>query len=453
MKIEKIQLINPPLDVGTRGAGNSGLFPPLGLLYLGTYLKQEYPGKQVEVIDGGITSMKKVKIDGDLVGIGSLMSTSYNAMKIAKEAKGKGAYVILGGEQGKTRSNIILEKDGNIDSVCNSNQGWETIIPLVEYLEGRANVSEVPGLVYIKNRKIESNPSRYSFEDRKLIANRNLVDTEKYSENYMKIFGHLHDKKVIPATTQMMKGCGWGSKGGCIFCGITDIKPEHVDLNLAIKEYGNLRRIGVNYIYDIGDDVFSQTNFLRDLANSDVKINFVYGRASGVNDKSIELLKNLGVKGINMGIESGNDRMLKSLGKNNHEGIETVRNAAKILKKNGIELYTSFVLNAPGETESSLKNSVNLFGEISEYGNVVATDISALVPTIGSRAWNMMMQNKKYRGKYLNEHLIKSEELAKDWVEFACPDINYNHTREAVENMCNTARNKGIVIGGYGIVI
>ncbi|UCC91927.1 MAG: B12-binding domain-containing radical SAM protein [Candidatus Aenigmatarchaeota archaeon] len=451
MNIEKIQLINPPLDSGIKEAGYSGSFPPMGLLYLGTYLENKYPGKHVEIIDGSITPMGKIRVDGDMVGIGALISTYNNALKIAEKAKNKGAYVILGNDHAKNAGDLIIKNRECVDSVCNSNQGWETITSLVDYVEGRIRISEVPGLIYREGGKIKSNPPDYGFKDRKLIADRNLADMEKYSENYMKIFGHLHDEKVTPATTQMMKGCGWGNRKGCLYCGITDIKPEHVDLDLAIKEYRYLKDKGVNFIYDICDDVFSQTGFLKKLIENDIKINFVYGRAAGVNDKSVELLKRLGVKRINMGMESGDDRMLESLRKNNPEGVETSRKTAKLLAENWIELYTSFVLASPGETGDSLQNSVDFFRKISEYGNVVFVDPSVLIPIRGSAAWDMMMRNEKYREKHLKEDLINTEELAQDWVEFACPDVDYNSVKKTVDQICSIAKEKGIGIGGYGV--
>lgn len=453
VNIKKVQLINAPLDTDIRGAGHLSAYPPLGLLYLGTYIKDNYPEIETEIIDGSVTPMNDIKIDADLVGIGALVSNYSNTLKIGKEAKNKNATVILGHDYAKTSKDLILRNRDYIDYASHSHQGWETMLGLLDLLEGKVDTDKVPGLSYRNGKEIKSNKPRSSLSDRKLIADRSLVDMEKYSENYGMMFGNLHGgEKIVPATVQFMKGCGWKNNNGCMYCGITDSKPEHIDDSLAGTEYKYLMDNGVNFIYEVCDDILSQPKeYIEALISKGVKIDFAYSRASSLNERSIDLLKRLGLRRLNIGMDSGDEAMLNALNKNYPNGRNTNIDAIEKLAKNGIEVYMSLVFGAPGETEDSLKRTIEFFDEAIGYGNIVAVDPSALLPLRTSHSWNMMMQNEKYREKYMNSDIIDTEELAHDWMSLACPEIDYNAITNNVNRISDMAIDKGILIGGYGV--
>ena len=73
---------------------------PLGILSVGTYIKQNNPGVEVEILDGNnVLTLDEVKnrIDADLVGISATALGYDHAIEVAKVAKKRGARVILGG--------------------------------------------------------------------------------------------------------------------------------------------------------------------------------------------------------------------------------------------------------------------------------------------------------------------------------------------------------------------
>lgn len=72
-KIEKVQLVlPPPRRPDTYIPKFAGWPQPLGILSVGTYIKQNNPGVEVEILDGNkVLTLNEVKsrIDADLVGI------------------------------------------------------------------------------------------------------------------------------------------------------------------------------------------------------------------------------------------------------------------------------------------------------------------------------------------------------------------------------------------------
>ena len=72
-KIEKVQLVlPPPRRPDTYITKFAGWPQPLGILSVETYIKQNNPGVEVEILDGNnVLTLNEVKsrIDADLVGI------------------------------------------------------------------------------------------------------------------------------------------------------------------------------------------------------------------------------------------------------------------------------------------------------------------------------------------------------------------------------------------------
>jgi radical SAM superfamily enzyme YgiQ (UPF0313 family) len=81
-----------------------------------------------------------------------------------------------------------------------------------------------------------------------------------------------------------------------------------------------------------------------------------------VNDEIVGLMKSAGCKSIQIGVESGNNWMLKKIRK----GINTqeVLDTCKIIKKHKIQLHTFFIVGFPDETMESLNDTINLMFKI-----------------------------------------------------------------------------------------
>jgi len=75
-----------------------------------------------------------------------------------------------------------------------------------------------------------------------------------------------------------------------------------------------------------------------------------------VEEQTLSLMKKAGCYSISIGIESGNNEMLKWIRKN--ITIEEALTACEVIKKQGVELFTFFMIGFPEETEDMLIDTV-----------------------------------------------------------------------------------------------
>jgi tryptophan 2-C-methyltransferase len=71
-----------------------------------------------------------------------------------------------------------------------------------------------------------------------------------------------------------------------------------------------------------------------------------------------QAMRTAGCVGINFGVDNGNEEMLKRLGRN--FGPIDIRNAARWTKEQGMSVMFDLLLGAPGETEESIRQTVEL---------------------------------------------------------------------------------------------
>ena len=112
----KVQLIQP----GTgeyRSNSRSGSYPPLGLISIATYIHQECPSVEVEILDGELISDEEIiaRIDADIVGLNTNTVTYPQALRIAEEAKARGSKIVLGGVYFILHDHISVRKLVDID--------------------------------------------------------------------------------------------------------------------------------------------------------------------------------------------------------------------------------------------------------------------------------------------------------------------------------------------------
>ena len=212
-----------------------------------------------------------------------------------------------------------------------------------------------------------------------------------------------------------MKGCTWGK---CLYCSRmnkTSFRPR--DYKQLWDEIAFLKDIyQIDYFGDSTDNNTVTTwlqNFLY-YKPGHISTNFVgFGRANEITEENSELLKKIGFKSVIVGVESGNEKMLKSL----HKGIKPkdAYNAVSLLSQKNIYTTPTFILGSPGETHETLKDTIALAKDLYNKGLVEEMIASVLVPWPGSQAYELLRQ---WNSDYKNEDNIIHEKLISDWIEF-----------------------------------
>ena len=415
----KLQLILPPVDERYFKLSRSGCFPPLGLLSIATYIENNLPNIELEILDGEILNQNEIlsRIDADFVGISISILSYRNAIRIAQVAKSKGATVIFGGHHATAMPEKTLLNRPEVDYViCDDGE-----IPLTQLLKGE-KPKLISNLVYRSVSGIVNNQSINTNLDSLPMPSRKFINLPSYWENWQSQNPNKPFK--YPTSIYSQKGCSWRDKtGGCVFCGRMDMgwrgrSPKRVwdEVEYLVKEYG------VDYIWEACDTVLSDKNwFTQFVADKPANLNpafLFYARVDEITHETVKMLKQVNAYEVFLGVETGDALMMKNATK----GTSIKRNliAAELLRDNDIKVFPSFVLGLPGESYESLEHSVEHAHQLLTLGNIEVMAVSILMPLPGSKSLDMLLSVPEMKIKYSNTDDFELEELQKDWVQYFC---------------------------------
>jgi radical SAM superfamily enzyme YgiQ (UPF0313 family) len=351
-------------------------YPPLGIGYMISMLRSRFGDDFIEFksiedeIDDEIRSFKP-----DIVGISSVSPNFNRAIEYAKTAKKYDLPVIVGG----VHITMLPESlTGDMD-IGVLGEGEETICELVElFKEGdlfdEARLMGVKGIVFRSKEGVLRTTPR-----RKLIDP--LDSIPMTSRDTLQINQHTY--------MFTSRGCPYK----CIFCSshrywdkVRLHSAEYVvdEIEFLVNEYN------VKSIY-FCDDIFvisvrRTEEILRLLKERGLlgKVSFTCAcRSNMVNEKNIEVLRELGVTLITMGFESGCDKTLAYL-KDSQMSVETHKRAIRIIRENDIEVMGGFIIGAPEESREDIENTI----EFIKRNRLVNASIYPLTPLPGTPLWD-----------------------------------------------------------------
>lgn len=291
----------------------------------------------------------------DVIGISTKSQNFASACIVAKLAKlvNRKISVVVGGPH-PTMVGADVLRCSDID-ICVKGEGEQTMVELLNAIDTQKELGAINGIIYRKNGQIVETVSRELIEDLDLLcfplehASEVLKDYDKYPASaFTSIFA--------------TRGCSYN----CFFCGSHKIwgkkvrfrSPENV-----IREIKYIQNNGVSSVH-FDDDTFGvHTQYINELCNA-IIVHCPGLRWSCeihvklVNEQTISLMRKSGCYLIQLGIESGNNEILKKIRK----GI-TVKEAllaCRTIKKQGIILHSFFMLGFPWETEEEIKDTVSV---------------------------------------------------------------------------------------------
>lgn len=437
----------------------------------------------VNVFDGLVTEeteiIEAIRRDRpNIIGI-SVLSTSYNcALTLARTGKEVGAVIIFGNDQAAITGQKMLCARQDIDYVCTADVGEKPLVQFLEYIDGKRDIDKVHSLMYRKGNQIyhtsaqELDRRERFVLDQIAIPDRSLLPNEKYLSSYRSSYP---DEEVTgTATINRFRGCA-RVKDPCEYCGILDLTIRTSSPKMFWDDVKAAHQSGVNRLFEAGDSVSSVPSYLEQLvATKPEGVNwdaFVYTSARETTPKLAELYKRLGVFRVNMGLDSGDDSMLKRL-KGSRDSIEQSKNAVKLLSDAGIKIYASFVLGGPGETPDSLQNTVRFTRWLIDERFVDGTEAQPLFPELNARSGKMLLnagyaRERAAQGNWRiqNERLLDEmhekwgnhenpdpEEISRDWAAIFS-EVPYDELLDAAARIRRYSHERGILTGSSWIVM
>jgi len=494
-KIQTVLLINAGNDDTQPNVTNYAIFPPLNILSIASTVKKQFREMDVRIYDGQLLSVEKINawissLLPDVVGISVLSGSYKNAIMHAKAAKKAGAITILGNDHAAVYRDEILRRFGAlngsegkyVDYICTADVGEMVFCNFLRILDENREKSDLPKLIFseqvyqtrgIVHENGLAKSGKYLL-DQIPLADWELIRPElwKYKERFHSIYDGVLDipKDSLAVTINRARGCK-RFRDPCLYCGIMDLKPRFSSPTVFWREVREAKKkVGANIFYEALDSMSSFPWWADELVRYKPKdiediMFFVYSDALGVNENLCLRYEKLGVILVNMGLDSGDDRMLRRL-KSNYDSVEANRNAARLLQRHKIGIYASFVLGAPGETKESLQKTVDFASELMENRQLAAIEAQPLYPLKNARAGRWLMNPETARSdakmmgfqirrpqklkempeKWGNSDSPDPHEISKDWVEIFC-HVTYEDLQQAASQIKQDALGNNVHFG------
>ncbi len=356
----RILLLQPNYDVHV-------VHPPLGLGYLASYL--EKGSHIVSIFDGTLKNadledylLEISRFSPDLVGISVLSRGHHKVKTMVKTIKKrfKNLPVVIGGTQVTAAPKEVLADLGADFAVVG--EGEITLFELVGALEKNEKLTQVDGLAFWRGKSIILTKPRELIKDLDSLPFPawHLMPPAEY--RIAPILEPVKASPVGPIFTS--RGCPYD----CSFCASNATwqrKLRFRSLRNIIEEIKMLKEeYGIKEIHISDDNFTADTKRAEKICDALIKekINLPWQCPSGVRIDRLPLplltkMKKSGCYAVGLGIESGNQEILKRA--NKKLDLKVIPGVLKDLRRIGIESYGFFILGLPGETRETLRETVD----------------------------------------------------------------------------------------------
>ena len=379
-----------------------------GIGRIATYTKLY--GHEIKIVDMAtyrvdfnklVTIIKEYK--PDIVGITSSTFNILSAYETARKVKfvSDDIFVVIGGAHATALPDLTLNECNEIDSVV-----------VGEGEVALKNIAENPEKGIIKEDLIEDLDS-LPFIDWSFFDYRRF---KKFTS--ITLGGDFHK---YPFSLQ--RGCPFT----CQFCSnklfpkVRNFSSEYVFNNILY----NLINFQARFFYWSDATLLAKKQEVHEVCEKIIKskINIsliVQSRADTIDKESVKLLRRAGCETLFIGVESGNEDILKSCGKNLNK--DTIRSAVKIVKSCGIpRIRSSFIIGLEGDTRESIRETIAFSQELKSYGlNRASFHTLDIYP--GTDYWNRVIANNS---------TLKFRTFPGDWASYSrlypmtiCGDIS-----------------------------
>jgi len=334
-------------------------YPPLGILYLSSHLKQR--GFDVGVFDSTFRRRDEFlhllrRERPPVVGLSCNLMTKRSVLAMARAAREHGAFVVVGGPDPPHYAEEYLAHGADAVVV---GEGEQTLEELLFHLRrhGPVNMSHIRGLVYRdREGRIERTPPRPLIEDldRQPFPDRAAIAIGEYVDTWREHHGR-GSVSVICA-----RGCPYT----CTWCSRSVFGETHrrrSPSNVADE----VEQIVHHYRPDLlwyADDVFTINHrwlfaYAAELKRRGLRIPFeCISRADRLTEPVVRTLAEMGCLRLWVGSESGSQRILDAMER--RVKVEQVRTMTSVLKQHGIASGMFIMLGYDGEELPDLEATV-----------------------------------------------------------------------------------------------
>lgn len=365
--------------------------PSLGIGYMAAVIEKE--GYDITIIDKSISHREIdaltdeiLAVKPDIVGFYCISETFKNVMEILRIIKEKSPSTItmIGGPHVYG----LPEQGINFDWVDYSiwGEAEESFLKLLECNFNLKEFPSIPGLIYRENGKIQVNPMALveNLDELPLPARHLYPPLDIYRPSILAY-------KRLPATGIITsRGCAHK----CVFChsGKGHFKLRFHSVEYVLDEIKHLKRdFGINELVFF-DDTFlinreRALNICEGMIRENLNISWsCNARVDNLNKELLKVLKRAGCWLIQLGVESGNPDILKTIKKG--ITLKQVERACKLAYDEGLEVKTYFILGHPNESVETINDTIKFMTKLPVH----YASINYMTPLPGTELWDVAEQ-------------------------------------------------------------
>ena len=361
--------------------------------YLTTYLDENKFDVAILSLIGGYYQYQKMK----------------NLSKALNNSKNRPFY-IMGGYGPTPEPEFFLKKSGC--DVVGLGEGEITIPKLMDAIENKTTLRDVPGIAWLENGKLQTTPRAPLVHDLNALP---PIPYEIFPMEYYRML-RMPNSKPTDFVMPMMSARGCSFK--CTFCyrmdpGYRVRTPENL-LDEVEKLYKNY---GINYISFQDDLLMSSVEHTEAVCLAFLKRKLPIkwscnGRLNYCSEELLQLMKDAGCVFINYGIESMDQKVLNNMKKGLRPEmiIQGIEDTLKV----GISPGLNFIFGNKGDNKDTIKKAVDFLIKYDDFAQ--KRTIRPVTPYPGSPLYydaiKMGLLDKEnpaedfYERKHLNSDLI-----------------------------------------------
>ncbi len=401
----KILFINPPFSKYDGIEGHGGKAAPLNLGYLASYTRQQKPKIKVDILDCEGLNLSYEQIKKYLIKFGpdvaalTMPTPAYEHViliaNIIKSLDQKTIVIVGGPHPTALPNNVLSEKSIDFAVI---GEGEITFLELVNALEKNENdFYRIKGLSFKSGGKIIIN------QPRELIKNLDILPFPAKDILPLNAYYLPPTKRITSGSSTNIvtsRGCPFN----CTFCmaktiwqrttRFRSVKNVLDEIEECVKKYKHQD-------FSFHDELFTADRkrvmeFCYELKRRHLNIKWVcQARCGTVDEELLRNMKEAGCEKIAFGFESGDEKILRLMGKNNN--LANAYESTRLCKKVGIKVAGAFILGYPGETKKTIEKTINFAKKL----NPDTAAFFIAMPFPGTELFNLAIE-KSYLKEPIN---------------------------------------------------
>lgn len=378
---------------------NEAVYNPLGLLYVGSYLKSGGYDVKLEIIPSGSFSDvsfvdKKAReiASGGYLFVGFSVLTGPQTKFSALLSKGikkldEKLPIVWGG----IHSSLVKEetlRESYIDIIV-IGEGERTALDIADALSGKKDITLVNGIGYKKEGRLIFTSERELIKDLDEIKiDWSLIEMEKC------IF-EVPGRNVKGFIYLTSRGC----PHDCSFCYNKIFNRRRWRTHSMERIISDIRslneKFGIKTVAFMDDHFFVNKNrsfeILSKLKKMGIGCAEFLLRVDEITEDSVKKLSDLGVKRVFIGVESGNDRVLSLMNKNTTRKM--IMDSFSVLSRHkDIAVNCAMIIGYPTETMDEIRDSLDLGVELSKMMPGIVVTYQTFLPYPGTESYRLALK-------------------------------------------------------------